>query len=225
MEPAEKKTVIVLVHGTFANKEKNAPVKPKAEERDGWWKPGNQFSERLKENLGDLEPEVRPFAWSSENKERDRHEAGQKLLDKMVQLEKEGRDYHLIGHSHGGSVIWIALVQSMMRRWKSSRNEEQLNLPHLKSWATLGTPFLHYRPNWIGQWYGIAATMLTLILTLMMMLAIRGQWLCRRKFDLGKRDPAPHYGQLPDYAVQHLRSVGSCPDREKSTWLCSLRPV
>jgi HEAT repeat protein len=89
----------------------------------------------------------RLFAWSGLNSESERRVAGRRLFEGLKALEEgnksrieaggEPRYYHLIGHSHGGSVIWNAL------RIASGRNEP---LPHLRSWITLGTPFPTYRP-------------------------------------------------------------------------------
>ena len=112
------------------------------------------------------------FEWSSENTERERYKAGKALLERLLEYEREGRDYHLIGHSHGGSVIWQALQQSVMRRWASLRFTELLRLPHLKSWATVGTPFLHYKGGWIGKWYGKAITILMFIVSVALTLQL-----------------------------------------------------
>ena len=87
------------------------------------------------------------FVWSGLNSETERRRAGGRLLEGLLSLERDNeaklkageapRFYHLIGHSHGGSVIWNAL------RFASRQGE---SLPHLKSWSTLGTPFPTYGP-------------------------------------------------------------------------------
>ena len=87
------------------------------------------------------------FVWSGLNSETERRRAGGRLLEGLLSLERDNeaklkageapRFYHLIGHSHGGSVIWNAL------RFASHQGE---SLPHLKSWSTLGTPFPTYAP-------------------------------------------------------------------------------
>src|SRR5262249_40642523 len=45
----------------------------------------------------------------------------------------------LVGHSHGGSVIWHALVRSA--RASGTR------LKGLQTWTTVGTPFLVFKPD------------------------------------------------------------------------------
>ena len=87
----------------------------------------------------------RLFAWSGLNSESERRIAGRRLFVGLMELERtnrariasggEPRNYHLIGHSHGGSVIWNAL------RIAAGRGDE---LPSLRSWTTLGTPFPTY---------------------------------------------------------------------------------
>src|SRR5206468_1151122 len=57
--------------------------------------------------------------------------------DRLSQLENDPAEpgYHLIGHSHGGSVLWHALRTSAARRRP---------LEKLQSWTTVGSPFLHF---------------------------------------------------------------------------------
>lgn len=78
------------------------------------------------------------FHWCGENSERARIKAGHDLLEQLLKLEHRQTGYHLIGHSHGGSVIWHALREATLRRIK---------LDHLRSWSTVGTPFLHCRTH------------------------------------------------------------------------------
>ncbi|MGP0062734.1 MAG: HEAT repeat domain-containing protein [Isosphaeraceae bacterium] len=102
----------------------------------------------------------RLFAWSGLNSESERRGAGRRLFQGLRALERENasriaageepRYYHLIGHSHGGSVIWNAL------RIAAGRKEP---LPHLRSWTTLGTPFPTFRPvrfQWLIGLLGLA---------------------------------------------------------------------
>jgi hypothetical protein len=78
------------------------------------------------------------FAWSGRNSDRDRREAATRLLEGMLVLEEKRRPYHLIGHSHGGTVIWNALVLAASK---------DRNLRQLKSWTTMGTPFPCSKPT------------------------------------------------------------------------------
>ena len=125
---------VLLIHGTYASADSV---------RGGrWWQVGSRFCEWLSGRLAgraEVQPEERVFRWSGDNSERAREKAGSELLARLLKLEKERRSYHLIAHSHGGSVVWAALRQSVRR------NEP---LKHLRSWSTVATPFLHYRPRW-----------------------------------------------------------------------------
>jgi hypothetical protein len=135
-EELARPEIVILVHGTGAAEPD--PVKPK------WWETHSDYTRDLRECLGpgyDVgeTPESEPFKWSGANSERDRRRAGRRLLSRLQRLEREGRSYHLVGHSHGGSVIWHMLWQSMG------------NLNGLKSWTTVGTPFLEFAPIWTGS--------------------------------------------------------------------------
>ncbi len=133
IEPSKTspKDLLILVHGTGVSRETG--------DGDRWWQNGSTVSHELKSRLPDdvLSPESHEvFRWSGENSERARIMASRKLLAHLESLEEKGQGYHLVGHSHGGSVIWHALQLAMSRR---------KSLDHLRSWATVGTPFLQYR--------------------------------------------------------------------------------
>jgi hypothetical protein len=81
-------------------------------------------------------PYRKPFRWSGANLESHRRDAGIRLLRKLRALDARGWRYHLVGHSHGGSVIWHALTQSAKGNKKP--------LAGLKTWTTVGTPFLTF---------------------------------------------------------------------------------
>ncbi len=79
-----------------------------------------------------------------------------KLLRHLEQQESRGVDYHLVGHSHGGSVIWSALRLATLSKKP---------LAGLRSWTTVGTPFLqhHGHSAWsIGNLVGIILGLLLL---------------------------------------------------------------
>ncbi|MGZ0168541.1 MAG: hypothetical protein ACKVHE_03195 [Planctomycetales bacterium] len=84
------------------------------------------------------------FSWSGDNSERDRRVGGRELFTHLQKLEKSGTRYHLIGHSHGGSVIWHCLLESVKQRFQRRRNDK-LALPGLLSYTTIGTPFLQLK--------------------------------------------------------------------------------
>ena len=77
-----------------------------------------------------------PFVWSGENSERERRQAGSELLKVLQGLEARNETYSVVGHSHGGSVIAAALVESVARKRP---------LEHLKRWITVGAPFVALR--------------------------------------------------------------------------------
>jgi hypothetical protein len=125
-------STVLLIHGTFAADE--------ADEGPAWWQRGSQFHEALRQRLPPhvkLPEHEALFHWSGENSEWARYQAGKRLLERLTQYEAHGRRYHLVGHSHGGTVIWHALRLAVRRK---------IHLKRLQCWATVGTPFLHFRP-------------------------------------------------------------------------------
>ena len=153
------RTVVVLIHGTFAGAPSHDPKK--------WWQAGSPFALQLRERLPfDLEVQPTDFAWSGANSERDRQEAAERLRSLLKQMERNDTHYHIIAHSHGGSVLWRAFLDCEMTKERvglSTDVEANLDLNRLRSWITVGTPFLHYsRP--IDRWMPIGlASLLTLI--------------------------------------------------------------
>ena len=69
---------------------------------------------------------------------------GEQLIRYLDQLKATygHTKFNLIGHSHGGSVIWHALRLATLQRH---------DLKLLRSWATVGTPFLHHRTRGVGN--------------------------------------------------------------------------
>ena len=104
---------------------------------------GASYSKRLPAGVR-LAGEGEMFHWSGENSERSRIKAGRDLLEHLLELETEGRGYHLVGHSHGGSVIWHALCRARFHRKE---------LTSLRSWSTVGTPYLQHRTR--RMWHAL----------------------------------------------------------------------
>jgi hypothetical protein len=61
----------------------------------------------------------------------------------------------LIGHSHGGSAIWHALASSSLQR-------KRLNC--LRSWSTVGTPFMNFRAEVPSVWRWVCFALLALVM-------------------------------------------------------------
>jgi len=151
-DPVQATATVILVHGTFAAADED--------EGTSWWQVNSSFSERLRE-LVSCEVEFQVFHWSGKNSEYSRILAGRKLLKQLRDLENHGRSIHVVGHSHGGSVIWQALKESV-------RNDAQLD--NLQTWTTVGTPFLIFGPK--RQWWlRITAMAATCFLYLMFAVA------------------------------------------------------
>jgi hypothetical protein len=155
---------IVTVHGTFAHASGTyVPATQGGGQSAGaatadlsWWQPESTFArdvQTLVQGTGGTSGvagahdqtaaavtapvTIEPFIWSGENSEVARRVAGAKLLDRMMQLEARNEPYVVVGHSHGGSVIAAALMNSLARR---------VQLPNMKRWVTIGTPFVSLRP-------------------------------------------------------------------------------
>jgi hypothetical protein len=122
---------VLLIHGTGSADDEDAGEK--------WWQLDSEAARQLESKLP---PDVSchqqgvVFHWSGHNSEQARRNAGRELYRHLLTLEDAGHFYHLVAHSHGGSVVWHAL-QAAVRRSR--------DLSHLRSWTTLGTPFLRYR--------------------------------------------------------------------------------
>jgi hypothetical protein len=140
--------IVYLIHGTNVAQANDAGT--------GWWQKDSHFWNALSDRLersaqGSVDTPV--FHWTGLNSEMHRRAAAKMLSREILLLEVKGHPYHLIGHSHGGSVLWRALALAAMKK---------PGLPNLRSWATVGTPFLSYvakRPSiwWILP-FGLALT-------------------------------------------------------------------
>lgn len=128
---------IVTVHGTFAHIDV-APAENDQPVAEAWWGPDSGFAAEVKSLVAcdGGEAQVLPFNWSGKNSERARRKASHDLFQQLLQLEKAGEPYCIVAHSHGGSVVSAALLEAAYRR---------KDLPGLKRWITVGTPFIELR--------------------------------------------------------------------------------
>jgi hypothetical protein len=131
---------IVTVHGTFAHSQGESPADaPTSLESLSWWQAGSAFDHDMRELLdaspadGSGKIEVTRFEWDGLNSELSRRKAGIRLFQELKALEAKGEPYCVVGHSHGGSVVSWALLESAARKYP---------LPGLKRWITIGTPFV-----------------------------------------------------------------------------------
>lgn len=117
---------VLTVHGTFAS----GP-----EEGAEWWQKGSKFEQQLCALVEGARGALswQPFVWDGKNSEVSRRQAGTALLERALEFERAAEPYCIIGHSHGGSVIELALFQAAARGNP---------LPNLKQWITVGTPFV-----------------------------------------------------------------------------------
>jgi hypothetical protein len=135
--PPGTKPVVIPVHGTFAHRAED--------QGDAWWQQGGALSTRL-EHLAPRQYDCWPLHWDGQNLESARHAAANCLCGQMQALEANRRPYHLVGHSHGGSVVWQALVESVRRGQR---------MDHLQSWTTIGTPFFQVRTQAPSLWQAV----------------------------------------------------------------------
>lgn len=117
---------LITVHGTFAGGE---------ERGEKWWQLGSEFERDVRRYVAAVQGDVtvEPFGWSGANSEIARRAAAARLVARVVELEQSGERYTIIGHSHGGSIIMLALLLAAQRRHR---------LPMLSRWITVGTPFV-----------------------------------------------------------------------------------
>lgn len=149
-ENSDQAALVILVHGTYAGDSENAGQK--------WWQEGSPAVTQLRSRLPrgvKIAEGSEVFHWSGENSERARSKAGRQLLERLRALEAEQRDYHLVGHSHGGSVIWKTL---------KAKSLGQQPLKHLKSWTTVGTPYLEHRSRSVFNIWNIAGVVMGVLL-------------------------------------------------------------
>ncbi len=195
-----KSNLIISIHGTFA-------AHPDDEGAGPQWQRGSNFAQRRSVKLGDTEQTHyrihaelpnkvdSVFHWSGANSETARRMAARLLLQRLsewMDATRDGKpDLHLIAHSHGGNVLWEALVlASAARRDRENQSrwpfvdrlkarfrspaitQKDANDLHerLKSWTSVGTPFLHFVPDTAQLWW------LFPVLTLVLVGCCQARW-------------------------------------------------
>jgi hypothetical protein len=154
MDSDDTKDLLIFVHGTGAAESADTGSK--------WWQLGSAFSNEISRQLQSSFVVAPPFHWSGANSELVRQRTGSALLARLRQIDAGGQGYHLVGHSHGGSIIWHALTQS------AAQGEQLVNL---RSWCTVGTPFLTFAPRWPDFWRCFAAVFVTAVFSFLIYVA------------------------------------------------------
>ncbi|HEV7689730.1 MAG TPA: hypothetical protein VGO52_02865, partial [Hyphomonadaceae bacterium] len=147
------KPAVITVHGTGDT----APG-PNGEK---WFQNGSVFVGRLKESLNKrgVDAEVIPHLWSGANSANARENGARSLTKRIRQLVKQGRDIHIVGHSHGGNVANDA---ACMINWHSKQRR-----PMLSSITTVGTPFFKTHvtvSERLGAWAFVIMTWLSIVI-------------------------------------------------------------
>lgn len=135
--------VLLLVHGTGAT----------AAGEMRWNHPDSPFCRQLLQDVGTpgTVVAVREIRWPGNNLESVRQRAARAVRAHILELEQAAVPYHIIAHSHGGSAVWQALQEALAHRKHLLGPGQTESLPNLRSWTTVGTPFLHYGPR-AGWW-------------------------------------------------------------------------
>ena len=126
-QASDDPSVVILVHGTFAG--------AKLDRGNKWWQAGSTTARQLQARLPkhvEVASDAMVFHWSGENSERARSKAAFDLLKFVEPLETQGIPYHLVGHSHGGSVIWNMLKLATI---------QHRSLERLRTWTTVGRDY------------------------------------------------------------------------------------
>jgi pimeloyl-ACP methyl ester carboxylesterase len=119
MKPKKR---IILVHGTFAKT------------KEGWTSLEGGFLAKIHKALY----YIHAFGWSGTNSHYARQSASVRLMEFLSDLSNSSESIHLIGHSHGGTVIQFALENHSTLKRKNTWKEK------VKSWTTVGTPFFKF---------------------------------------------------------------------------------
>lgn len=141
---------VILVHGTYSS--------AKSDEGARWWQRDSQFVRDLTTRLphgirlldqGDF------FAWSGANSYAERRYAAIELYKFLQKFESDDIPYHIVAHSHGGSIVWDTLtlfntkIESEVLLADIFRKKQIMadRFTQLRSVTTIGTPFVHWAPK------------------------------------------------------------------------------
>ncbi|NOX84045.1 MAG: hypothetical protein GXP06_13885 [Alphaproteobacteria bacterium] len=126
-----------------------------------WWESDGSFvAEVAAKTSSTISPES--IVWTGKNLDSARGEGASLLADAILKAEKSKEGYVIVGHSHGGNIIYSALANITLDGKK---------LDHLKAWITVGTPFLHsytseklFAGKYVRRSFFISALLLFLVL-------------------------------------------------------------
>lgn len=125
--------VVLAVHGTGDSATEDVGAR--------WWQVGSAFEAELRRAAAPSETPAfayLPFRWSGLNSDAARARAARALAKACGRLDRMGKPYIVIGHSHGGNVAHFAL---------SRCSGLFQGFGGLRSVVSLGTPFFVRRPN------------------------------------------------------------------------------
>ena len=160
---------IVFVHGTFAGR--------LSDRGSVWWQLGSKFSQLVRRALEGLAiPSEEAFHWAGENSDVFRV-FDSALLLKRLRRENEKGPFHVVAHSHGGMVLWHALMLAV---------EQQISLDNLRSWMSVGTPFIFYEAR-IGRIarHHLVPTLIALIFSCLLVFHRYKSWIAAWLFAFG----------------------------------------
>jgi hypothetical protein len=160
---------VVFIHGTFAAQLSHGG--------SSWWQLGSKFSRLIRKELQGLAiPSEEAFHWTGENSDIFRVFDSALLLERL-RRENEKGPFHVIAHSHGGLVLWHALMLAV---------ERQIPLNNLRSWVTVGTPFVFYEVR-IGRVarHHLMRALITSIFCCLLVFHLYKSWLAMVLFAVG----------------------------------------
>jgi len=145
-----RQPILITLHGTWAaDEEDDVPVidseitttDPKPAQR--WWHRGSEFLTKLQEKVTEKGGQTfftLPFHWDGQNVDSSRLKAARALAKSLNEFEKNGLDYSIVTHSHGGNVFMKSLHVCRTRFF-----ETQPELKKLNKFISVGSPFFGYK--------------------------------------------------------------------------------